>query len=134
MQPASTETEFYQELVEVALESVEATPQDSLLPLFETVMATTTAGTKAKSEMITTLFCIMKDTTHSPTKMYMLHTICSVLFRTHYLRQESAHLLQEYGSSNDTSTIEKEDAPIFYAFRAIIQMSGTFKPHILRYA
>ena len=134
MESASTETEFYQEVVEEALESVEATPQDSLLPLFETVMGTTTAGTKAKIEMIMTLFSIMKDTTHSPTKMYMLHTICSVLFRTHYLRQECDHLIQEYGSSTDTSIIEKEDAPIYHAFCILTQMAGTFKPHILRYA
>ena len=128
---------FLQDLFESAFSAVEATPAEALLPLFNCVVA---AGKRwllfvrsANEEteqrylgnlqkIIRSLFHLMEDCNHSIDSMYMLNEICALVFHPQLLFDEYERL----------ERIPDCATPIRDAFRMLIEMAGTHRPHITR--
>jgi hypothetical protein len=115
-----------------ALELVEATPLDALLPLFDSVR---TAGSSWLSitgdgdcyashlgNIINAMFAAMSDTSASADASYMLNEICGLIFRP-------AVLFDEYQRLQENPDYE---APIRESFLKLIKMAGTVRSYILR--
>jgi len=139
-------------LFENALESVNAAPPSALLALFETsvvaakhslcVIDTIPGGNQRKdlpvkgfvatmNKILDTLFSVMDDTLHNPTKVYMLEKMCSLIFRSSLLLEEYSAIRVAVESGGEYN--ENTDAPILKAFHKLVKMAGSRKPYILKY-
>jgi len=128
------------ELFDVAEESVYATPADAMLPLFDCVVTgarnwlslqtdgnrdTTDLYTENLTKIIDALFALKSEVMTGRPAIYVLNEICALLFRPDLLMDEYERLVR-YG--NDAPT------PIRDAFRRLMEMAGTKRPHISRIA
>jgi hypothetical protein len=126
------------ELLNVAEESVYATPSDALLPLFDCVVMTARSSMSIKkttgrddsfaenlSRIISALFAVMTDSPSGRKAFYMLDEICALLFRPNLLIDEFERLQRD---GEDAPT------PIRNAFRHLMEMAGTKRPHISKAA
>jgi hypothetical protein len=129
--------QFIQDLFTDAFDAVQSTPADALLPLFNCILsagkwwALTVKLDNEKSEnfyvenlqkIITALLAVMEDSNQSQENMYMLNGICALMFQPKVLAEEYNRL----ENNPDCET------PIRDAFRKLIGMAGTQRPHITR--
>lgn len=137
---------FHDQIIDSALDSVNATPTKGLLALFGCVVTAAKysfnihlenkknlvkSHIKNMTKIINALFTIMDDTSHNATRAYMLQCTCSLLFRPERLFEEYNvfKLCQEEGM--DLSEI---NLPIRSAFRKMIKIAGTNRPYISKYS
>lgn len=122
--------QLLEKVCNMALDSVNATPADALLPLFDCCVSalklytqhdhkgvTVDLSSHVMDRMVRALFSVLNDTQHSLTRMQMLHQICIVLFRSPLLNWEYEE------SSCDT---------IQSAFQELMSNAGTKRPHIAK--
>uniref|UniRef100_A0A7S2EQ33 Uncharacterized protein n=1 Tax=Ditylum brightwellii TaxID=49249 RepID=A0A7S2EQ33_9STRA len=144
---------FNSTVFDTALDAVHAPPADALLPLFECTLSAAGLSTsmsegssqlslaslqrdkRSKSavkmhKILSTLFAVMTEATSNRYRMYMLQQICILIFRPKLLRDE-----YEEWSEYDSDIDEGDDVctPIRSAFRDLINMAGTKKPHIAKF-
>jgi len=117
-----------------ALDLVEATPIDALLPLFDCVRGVANSwlpicGDSSiypsyLSRTINALFSAMDDVSASRTSTYMLNQICSLIFRPELLYDEYRRLQED----------SNYQAPIRSAFLKLKKMSSKARSYVLRAA
>ena len=116
-----------QKIINIASDSVDATPVIALKPLFKSVVSasvhiTSSEETSSLISLKTTidcLFAILDEENSSANWVYMLHEICKLIFRPELLRRE-------YKSE------QKNEMPVLRAFETLLKMGGTTKPHICK--
>eukprot|EP00554_Chaetoceros_debilis_P003945 CAMPEP_0194083230 /NCGR_PEP_ID=MMETSP0149-20130528/8516_1 /TAXON_ID=122233 /ORGANISM="Chaetoceros debilis, Strain MM31A-1" /LENGTH=1880 /DNA_ID=CAMNT_0038765579 /DNA_START=117 /DNA_END=5759 /DNA_ORIENTATION=+ len=132
---------FHEDIMEVAMDSVNATPAAALPALFETAVISAKKSfdfvteEKKKSNMkkvIETFFAIMNDTEQNSTRGYMLSVTCGIIFCDRLLASEFAALESIKAKKGKYSA--KKDAPILKAFRKLVKEAGSKKTHIVKYA
>ena len=127
-------------LFDVAEDSVYSTPADALMPLFDCCIvgarsflsgdnggSSDTDGlyTKNLAKIVDSLFALKSEVPTGRPSIYMLNQICSLLFRPDLLMDEYNRMLVD---GDDVSM------PIRDAFRHLMEMAGTERPHISRIA
>jgi hypothetical protein len=122
-----------EQIIQVASDSVDATPVIALSPLFKSVVsagghiASSCNGADVLVSLqttINTLFAILEEENTSSNWVYMLHDICKLIFRPNLLRKEY-----------QTSYVKGHgEMPILRAFEKLLKMGGTTKPHICKTA
>lgn len=137
---ASDRSSFLSELFDVAEDSVYATPAEALLPLFDCVVmgarswlstdkeeATNDIDlyTKNLKKIISSLFVLKSEVESGRPAIYMLNEICALLFRAELLMDEYERVLRD---GDNAAT------PIRDAFRQLMEMAGSTRPHISRIA
>ena len=118
-----------QKVVDIASDSVDATPVIALKPLFKSVVSSSVHITSSEETCtlvslkttIDCLFAILDEENTSANWVYMLHEICKLVFRPELLRREY-------------QTEKKNEMPILRAFEKLLKMGGTTKPHICKTA
>lgn len=126
---------FLTDFLDVASDSVDATPPHSLVALFRCVRL---AGQQFLAvdytdddeiiyvdymeKIIGALFSFLEDSAGSRDSMYMLNEICALLFQHELLVDECKRLRRN----------NKGKAPIRDAFRRLLTMAGSQRPHISR--
>jgi hypothetical protein len=122
------------ELLEEGINSITMTPSDAIRPLFDCIILC--SGTFFQNDLSQSnalyvntlnriakaLLLLLKKSTKSLQSAYMLNEICALLFQHKLLREEYLRLRDD----------PECDAPIRDAFRMLIEMSGTHRPHINR--
>ena len=144
---SSSLRQFHDQIIDTALDAVNATPIKGILALFGCVITAAKncfnlfnevhKKDRVKSyiqnmtKIIDALFTIMDDTSHNPTRSYMLQCTCSLIFRPERLMDEYNvfQLCKEEGMHLNDIVL-----PIRSAFRKMIKMAGTHKPHISQHA
>ncbi len=135
---------FYNKVIDTALDSVNATPAKGLLSLFGCTVTAAKRSfqnsdekenvrkyTKNMTKVIDALFTIMEDTAHSATRAYMLQSTCSLLFSPQRLTEE----YKIFQICIDEGVLLGDIIlPIRSAFRKLINIAGTYKPYISKYA
>ena len=126
---SSSKSSFFKTLFREASDSVEACPTEGLLFLFDCIAISTRSGVTDEEDgvkienAIDSMFAVL-DATASTDSMYVLDQICSILFNTDML----------LGEANALKVNKKAPAPVRKAFRRLMKMAGTSRPHILRAA
>ena len=143
---ASTLREFHNQVIDHAINSVNACPANALPALFEATVSSarqsfdmfteeeknaSNAYAKSVGKIIEALLAIMKDTSRSPVRAFMLNVTCSLLFQPRLVSEEFNSLLRIKESGGKPNM--KIDAPILQAFRKFIADAGISKPHISKY-
>ncbi len=143
--PASRE--FHDHILKVALDSVNACPENALPILFDTAVSSIkqhlnmlTMDEKLKSNayakniarIIETLFSVMNDTRKNSTRAHMLNVTCSLIFSPQLVSDEFNYL--QHIKNKGGKVNMRVNAPIFQAFRKLIEQAGSSKPHISKYA
>jgi hypothetical protein len=121
---------FMDELFDTAAEAVETTPSTALVPLFESVVAAANArfvgavveNTHQFAKVVQALFGLINGCDSNIDSVYMIDQICALLFQPSILQDEYIRL-QEYPNY---------ESPIRDAFRRLVKVSGTDRPHISR--
>ena len=139
-----TSASFYNNVIDSALDAVNATPAKGLLALFGCAVTAAKNAfestkhqdnvkmyTKNMTKIIDALFTIMDDTAHSATRAYMLQSTCSLLFSPKRLSEEYKifQICRDEGVPLGDIVL-----PIRSAFRKLINLAGTQKPYISKYA
>jgi tRNA G18 (ribose-2'-O)-methylase SpoU len=142
--PASRE--LHDQIINVALDSVNACPANALPVLFETAVSSakqsfdmftdeeklrSNAYAKNIGRIIDTFFSIMNDTAKNSTRAYMLNVTCSLIFSPKSVSDEFASLQRIKDGGGKVNM--RINAPIFQAFRKLIEQAGSSKPHISKY-
>jgi len=138
---------FHNSVIDTTLDAVNATPTKGLISLFECALSSAKNSfdlynrnnekegikeyTRNLRKIIDTLFVIMNDTAHNPTRAYMLQCTCSLIFCSQRLAEEY-DILHDCIKEGVHPT--KIDLPIRDAFRKLINMAGSIKPYISKYA
>lgn len=127
-------SDFLEQVPSRALDLIEATPIDALLPLFDCVKGVANSwlpicGDSSLypsylSMTINALFSAMSDVSASRTFTHMLNEICSLIFRPELL-------LDEYQRLQLDSNYQ---APIREAFLKLMKMSSKTRSYVLRAA
>jgi len=124
--------DLYQDILDCALSSVDATPVIALPPLFECALGCGKHIVKFEGQpsllsslqtIIDTLFAVLKETSLSAEWSYMLNAICKLIFSPNLL-------LEEYRSSYVNNG--RGPMPIKAAFEKLLKIGGTSKPHIIK--
>ena len=138
--------EFHNQVIDNAINSVNACPANALPALFEATVSSarqsfdmfteeekfaSNAYAKNVGKIIEALFAIMKDTSRSPIRAFMLNVTCSLLFQPRLVSEEFTSLLRIKQSGRKPNM--KIDAPILQAFRKLMVDAGISKPHISKY-
>ena len=128
---------FLEELFAIAAISVESTPSTALVPLFNCVVAAaklrfaTAANVKAKREsndyhqfdkVIQSLFSLIDACDSNSDSIGMIDQLCSLIFQPELMIEEYKRFQEQ----------PDDDTPIRNAFRRIVKISGTERPHISR--
>ena len=144
--PTPALRQFHDEIMNVAIDSVNACPANALPVLFETVVNSakrsfdmytdqeklaSNAYGKNIGRIIDTIFAIMKDTAKNSIRSYMLNVTCSLIFHPQLMSDEFAFLQQIKERGGKVNM--RIDAPIFQAFRQLMEQAGSAKPHISKY-
>jgi len=128
---------LYRSIFELAKDSVQATPIIALTPLFQTavkagehLLSLDSTGNsdfcfadallESLGMVIEILFSVLEDISNSSTWMYMLNTMCNLIFNPKLLELEYER--QVAGQPKKT--------PIFSAFERLMRLAGGTKPHI----
>ena len=123
-------------------------PENALLPLFEAALsaarlsvdAIQRSDTPDKNEsllsyskylhrLVDSLFEVLSETAHGPSRVYMINSVCALLFRPRLL-------MHEYLSNHASGIVDdgtSETWPIRKAFRTLLNLSVR-KPHIAKAA
>jgi hypothetical protein len=143
---SSTVSHFHDNVIDAALDSVNATPAKGLLALFGCAITAAKNSfilfgqgkekgdvrsyIKNMTKAIDALFTIMDDTSHNSTRAFMLQCTCSLIFSPQRLSEEYNvfRICQEEGMHPSDIVL-----PIRSAFRKLISMAGTKKPYISKY-
>lgn len=138
--------ELHNQIMNVAIKSVNACPVNALPVLFEAVCGSAREILKRFGEessidshthikdvarIIEALFAVIKDTSRSSTRAYMLNVTCSLIFSPKLMKAEF-DTLQQIKSKGGKPNL-KLDAPILSAFRKMMDEAGVSKPHISKY-
>ena len=125
------------DVFDLAVDAVEATPSTALVPLFNSVVVVANAWYVKSienqndnasqdepqfSKVIATLLDLVDGCGGNVDSIYMIDKICTLLF-------QPTLLLQEYQKLQENVDAE---TPIRDAFRRLVKMSGTDRPHISR--
>ena len=135
---------FHSRVFDAATDAVLATPENALLPLFDTALgaarlavgALEESGEQNKTEtllsyskfvhsIVDSLFGVLAETIHGPSRVYMINAACSVLFRPRLL-------INEYESNIESGIVDdgsNDTWPIRKAFHMLLKLSLR-KPHI----
>ena len=135
---------FHSRVFDAASDAVLATPENALLPLFDTALsaarlaagALEESGEHNKTEtllsyskyvhsIVDSLFGVLAETIHGPSRVYMINAACSVLFRPRLL-------INEYESNIESGIVDdgsNDTWPIRKAFQMLLKLSLR-KPHI----
>jgi hypothetical protein len=135
-----TEAEqFFQELLAAAFGAIETTATYACLPLFNCILLTAKQWVRTSrigeeegdqfyaeslKNIINGLLAVMKKSHTSQETMDMLNEICALVFQPKLLAEEFSRL--ERNSSCAT--------PVRDAFRRLVDMAGSIRPHILKAA
>ncbi len=147
--PVSTFRSLHNDVFDVVLDSVNATPASALPTLFETAVISARHSfhfiensgeddndqlqySQGMRKIIGTFFAIMKDTEQNSMRAYMLSVMCGLIFRPRLLVQEYSSLQKI--KDRDGKYSVKKHAPILQAFRKFVKDAGNQKSHILKYA
>ena len=145
-EPLLVMRQFHDTVIGKAIDSVNATPADALPCLFEAAVFSakesfdmftedekqnTYIFSKNVRRIIDTFFAVMKDTTKSPVRNYMLNVTCSIIFQPRLLVDEYKSLAR-MKSKGDQPNL-KLDAPVLTAFRKLMKEAGTSKPHMSKF-
>ena len=123
-------------------------PENALLPLFETSLGAARLAVESQQQMggsmsgqslisyskyiqkiVDSLFGVLAETIHGPTRIYMINSVCGVLFRPRLLTDEYTTNI-ESGIADDGSN---DTWPIRKAFQMLLKLSVR-KPHIAKSA
>jgi hypothetical protein len=123
---------LFEDMFTKALDLVEATPVDALLPLFDTVKVAAESWLALKGDeasypnhlgnMIDAMFRAMSDISTSSTLTYMLNELCSLIFRSKLLYEEYQRL----------QVHPESQTPIRKAFLKLLAMAGNSRSYILK--
>ena len=127
-----------EDILNIAQNSINATPANALLPLFETIVICAKEISEKKlayctkkdkmNNIISTLFSAMMEAPNNPTKSYMLNVTCSIVFRPRLLIDEYDGLQERIKSKKEFD--DNDNMPILNAFRHLVKMASTRRPHI----
>mmetsp|Transcript_24347 Transcript_24347/g.53793 ORF Transcript_24347/g.53793 Transcript_24347/m.53793 type:complete len:1948 (+) Transcript_24347:175-6018(+) len=136
---------FYRTVFKQGVDVIHATPENALLPLFEAVLSAARLSVGSdilsdKSEgllsyskyihsIVDSLFGVLSETPHGPTRVYMINSACALLFRPRLLMNEYI-MNQESGILDDGSN---DTWPVRKAFHTLLKLSVR-KPHIAKAA
>lgn len=135
---------FYGRVFDTASDAILATPENALLPLFNTTLSAARLAVGAVEEsgelnkeesllsyskfvnsIVDSLFSVLSETIHGPSRVYMINAACSVLFRPRLL-------FNEYESNAESGIVDdgsNDTWPIRKAFHMLLKLSQR-KPHI----
>ena len=120
-----------EQVLQLAIDSVDATPIIALRPLFDSVIVASSEGYNGSLQTtIDTLFSILNEVDTSSNWVYMLHEICKLIFCPKLLRIEYKSYCKD---SNDEGKKNK-DMPVRCAFEKLLLMGNTTKPHVCKTA
>jgi len=81
---------------------------------------------KTLNKILDTIFSVMDDTLHNPTKVYMLEKMCKLIFCPRLLLEEYSVI--GAATEREGEYHEDTDAPILMAFHKIVKNAGIEKP------
>jgi hypothetical protein len=128
---------FLQELFVAAAKSVESTPSTALVPLFNCVVTAAklqfapSTDEKGKSrsrdyhefdKVIKSLFSLIDACDCNSDSIVMIDQLCALIFQPELMIEEYKRFKEE----------PDDDSPIRDAFRRMVKISGTERPHISR--
>lgn len=114
-----------EQVLQMAINSVDATPVLALVSLFKSVVTASSEGCNGSLQTtIDTLFSILNEVDTSSNWVYMLHEICKLIFRPKLLRVEYRSYCKK----------SKDFMPVRGAFEKLLLMGNTTKPHICKTA
>lgn len=123
---------FMRDLFDVAVESVEATPANTIVPVFASVISAAHACLLVNPpiiveeqpipKVVSALFGLLDACDNSNDAMHMMDDMCSLLFQPTLLLNEYTRLEQH----------PECETPIRDSFRRLVAMAGTQRPHIYR--
>lgn len=135
---------FHCRVFDAASDAILATPENALLPLFDTALSAARLAVGAIEEggelnkeesllsyskfvnsIVDSLFGVLSETIHGPSRVYMINAACSVLFRPRLL-------INEYDSNAESGIVDdrsNDTWPIRKAFHMLLKLSQR-KPHI----